>query len=227
MDEEFFSQKNEGPRSINMSHFLFKRKTWNQYRYDDKNLDLINDTYLHFTFGELKTDDFSNNQPIFTDERKNRYLHHIEEGHRCFGFKDSEENVAAYFWLSLGGGKISLAPVFKKTGWVLSDREAYIWDCRTIDQHQRKGLYREGLRRLVQFCRKNNYQTVMMSTEVNNKSSHAGIIASGFHYHGKVSFIFLRWIKIVLCEGKKPHISRYYSPVTTSVVFPEKRAANV
>lgn len=82
---------------------LFPTTFLNQYRYDSSVLSPLADCYKDFQFRELTSKDFSNTAVFDVKNRRNRYLHHMENGHQCFGFENREGIIVSYLWLSLGG----------------------------------------------------------------------------------------------------------------------------
>ena len=200
---------------------LFSTKSLKQYRYDAPIMEQPSSTYKEYKFRELVSADFSNNIVFAVKNREARYLGHLENGHRCFGFENNEGDIVSYFWITIGEYNRSRPiPTFGEAYWLLTDGEACIWDCRTIDACRRQGLYREGLNRLIYFCQQQNAMKIMMSCDVLNRTSHAGILSAGFLCHGKVRFVRIGRLKLVHCQNKKPKISHLYSPVVTSDVFP-------
>lgn len=200
---------------------LFSTKYLNQYRYDGPMLDQLSRTYREYKFRELVSTDFLSNAVFAIKNRKARYLSHLKNGHRCFGFENEDGNIVSYFWLTVGEDDRSRPiPTFQQAGWLLADGEAYIWDCRTINACRRQGLYRQGLNRLIYFCQQQNAMKIMMSCDVFNQSSNAGVLSAGFSYYGEVHFIHIGPLKVVCCKKKKPKISYLHSPIITSDVFP-------
>jgi len=200
---------------------MIRKLILNQYRYDASMLDPLSTAYKEFKFRELVSDDFFNHTVFEVKNRRERYLNHLKNGHRCFGFENDRGDIVSYFWLTLGDNKRSHPiPIFRKSAWLLIDGEAYIWDCRTIDECRRRGLYREGLSRLVYFCQQQNVMKIMMSSHVSNQVSNAGITSAGFTYYGTVRFIGIGRFKLVCCQKKKPRVSGLFAPVMTSDVFP-------
>lgn len=200
---------------------LFSITLLNQYKYDGSTLDPLDSCYKEFKFRELVSDDFSKNAVFEIKNRKERYLNHSENGHRCFGFENANGDIVSYFWLTCGDkDRPHSTPIFRGSPWLLTNGEACIWDCRTIEAYCRQGLYREGIRRLVSFCQQQNIMNIMMSCHVSNSASHAGILSAGFTCTGTVRCIVIGRLKLVWCKKKMPKISRLLSPLTTSDVFP-------
>ena len=199
----------------------FIKITLNQYDINS-GLDFhYKDSYKEFLFREIVAKDFYNNSVFYKKNRKDRYLKHLKQGHRCFGFETTDGDIAAYFWLTLGQATNPPPnPAFKHCSWLLNKNEAYIWDCRTIEDYRRQGLYKAGLQRISQFCRKLNKEKIMISCEIPNHASNEGIVSAGFILQGRSYFIAFGPFKIVWCTHKRKRLSKLSSPVTTREVFP-------
>ena len=193
----------------------------NQYKYDGSMQDPLFAAYKEFMFRELVPDDLSKHAVFKVKNRRERYLNHLKNGHRCFGFENDRGDIVSYFWVTIGANNQPMrVPTFWDSPWLFRDDEAYIWDCRTIDAYRRRGLYREGIKRLVSFCQQQDVMNVIMSCDASNPASQAGITSVGFTYYGRVRFILFWRFKLVHCQGKKPKISCLLSPMMTSDVFP-------
>ena len=204
-----------------MKHKIFSIRVLSQYRYQGLALDFFSDTFQEFKFRELIPDDFSNHAVFEIKNRRSRYLDHLKNGHRCFAFENNRGDIVAYFWLTFGDTVYSRpVPIFRKSTWLLTEGEAYIWDCRTIDAYRQRGLYKEGLNRLVYLCQQQNVMNIMMSSHASNQASNAGIMSVGFTYHGKVHFVGAGRFKLIFCQGKRPKFSRVMIPVMTTDVVP-------
>lgn len=200
----------------------FPVKHLNQYRYEGPELTTFGDFYRDFRFRELTLEDFYKNAVFEVANRRDRYLNYLKNGHRCFGFEDQKGIIVTYFWLTIGEpNRFRPVPVFRGSNWLLDSHEAYIWDCHTILGYRRRGLYKEGLKRLVAMCQRQKIKQIMMSSEVSNRVSNAGIVLAGFKLYGTVYFRALGWLKMIKCCNKKLKILSLSSPVTTTDVFPE------
>ncbi len=195
---------------------FFRTKILNQYEYDTTHSNLLESVYKEFQFRELTAEDFSHNPIFHVNNRKDRYLRHLQRGQRCFGFFTPNNDIAAYFWVSFGGEF-----KFKYFSWKLAENEAYIWDCRTLENHQRQGLYREGLKRIVPICQQKNITKIMISSKTDNKASHFGVLSAGFKRRGKVTLLMIGPVKLIFCTGRKPKIVKLTSSVTTPDIFPK------
>lgn len=201
--------------------FWFPAKHLNQYQYAGPELSIAGDFFKNFNFRELNEEDFYKNIVFEEKDRKNRYLNHIKKGHRCFAFVDSKGMTAAYFWLTIGReNQYHPVPIFKQSGWLLSPDEAYLWDCRTLANYRRQGLYKAGLQRLVALCQQQHIKKIMMSCDISNAISNAGIISAGFKFCGTVHFRAIGKLKTIRCYKRRFKIMPMTSPVITIDVFP-------
>lgn len=200
---------------------LFSVSSFKQYCYAGEAVSSPSDSYGVFEFRELSANDFLNHAIFSVKNRAQRYLSHLKNGHRCFGFQNKTGEVVSYFWLSIASEDRTLAiPFFKGADWLLSPTEAYIWDCRTDPAYYRRGLYRAGLKRLIAMCQQQHVSRIMMSAELKNYASNAGIMSAGFVLCGAVRLLRVGVFKFVFCQHKKPKLSRLLTPLLTSDVFP-------
>ena len=205
-----------------MLHSLFQTTLLNQYRYEGPDFGVFDLTYNAYTFREIFSEDFLNHAIFSIKDRTKRYLDHLSKGHQCFGFENDRGDIISYFWLTIGDAYTNKAvPIFHGSACLFGELEAYIWDCRTVDEYRRQGLYKEGIKRLLQYCQQKNVQNIMMSCHASNRVSHLGIVSAGFTDCGQTRFIGLAGrVKVINSKRRKIWFSRFLSPVKTTDIFP-------
>jgi hypothetical protein len=80
--------------------------------------------------------------PVFKEKSRVTKFAHRAERHECWGYWVDGE-VASYFWVTRGP---SLVPLWRGVRLEVPRDVLYIWDCRTSESHQRRGLYTQSLR---------------------------------------------------------------------------------
>lgn len=119
--------------------------------------------------------------PLFSERgRHERFSRRFTEGHRCFGFVASDGTPLSYLWLTRRdqGARI---PIGLGVNLLPGTDDAYIWDCRTDQAAQGRGLYRDGLRHLAALAKNEAAANVWIDCAPDNIASRAGIAAAGFH----------------------------------------------
>lgn len=127
-------------------------------------------------FRDLKEDDFEFSKIFKHKNRKERYLKNLENGFRCKGYVTTDNEVAFYLWYTTG----NMAPWFKGMELYLPENDVYIWDCRTAEQWQRKGLYCMALQNISSEVLKRS-KRVLIDCSNSNIASQKGILNAGFY----------------------------------------------
>lgn len=154
--------------------------------------------YNGAVFSEIT--DFSSE--IFSqNSRKDRYLKHIKSGYKCFGFIDNVGRVISYCWVALG----SKAPWYKGLILDLSEKESYIFDCRTDEGRRGKGFYPACLKNICHILKKENFEKAYIDCEAGNTPSLRGILSAGFSESKKFKVIKL-FSAMLVCRGMSLHI---------------------
>jgi len=138
--------------------------------------------------------------PIFL--QKNRQYHfrrRLEEGHRCFGYRDAGE-VVCYLWLTVG----KTAPAFLGADLVVPADQVYVWDCRTAESHQRRGYYSRGLRAAC--ASPGGARRVTILTDTANVASQRAIMKSGFRPFCHFAFRRIGFLRFVAEDGGRPRL---------------------
>ena len=96
-------------------------------------------------------------------------------GRRCYAAR-AQGTLAAYGWVSFGDETVGELGLRLR---LLPD-EAYIWDCATLPEFQRQGLYAALLGRMLGELQAMGVQAVWIGADYANQPSQAGIAHAGF-----------------------------------------------
>jgi RimJ/RimL family protein N-acetyltransferase len=91
----------------------------------------------------------------------------LDQGHRCLAFLE-DGTIASHFWVTNGKSLHSLAPWECQLNLIIPADTDYIWDCATAPTYRNRGLYQNGLakimttaaqakRRVIIYCRDDNF----------------------------------------------------------------------
>lgn len=132
-----------------------------------------------FRFGPLDAAAFAAADLFAERNRRARFTARLAAGHRCFGFTDETGVPVAYLWLTRAnaGGAVPVGPGVD----LLPDAgDAYVWDCRTAEAAQRRGLYANALLRLAGLAAAEGADAIWIDCAPDNAASIAGIVRAGF-----------------------------------------------
>ena len=173
---------------------------------------------LQFTFRKLSEADLSR-YPVFSVmNRFQRYMHNMRHGHLCYGFFTSKNDLASYLWISLGSISDLVIP-YGKLRVALSDQQSYIWDCRTIPDFQRKGLYIDGLCIAKQICVEHGATDIYISADPANVPSQRRIMSAGFKPCGEVKVITLGAANIIHTAKGTWKVAKKTKPIKFSTLL--------
>jgi len=99
----------------------------------------------------------------------------LEGGRRCYAAR-IEDRLAAYGWVSFGEEEVGELGLRLR---LLPD-EAYIWDCATLPDYQRRGLYAALLSHIILALRNEGLRALWIGADIANGPSQAGIARAGF-----------------------------------------------
>ncbi len=135
---------------------------------------------------ELTITHFQNDALFRENNRTEKFIRRIKDGHKCYGFLENNENVIAYFWVSYPTRK---SPPFTfGLNLKIPSTHMYIWDCRTSPDFQRTGLYRNGL---IKIREKYQDKKIFINCDYKNINSIKGIENAGFRLCGCISAYIL------------------------------------
>ncbi len=174
---------------------ILSYKSYLFYEMNTRHFNNIGNTYNQFIFKEFMESDFQNNRLFEKKDRMARYVYFLKCGHRCFGFVDAAGHVVSYLWLSVEGMTV---PFSGSSTLKVGQGIAYIWDCRTAEEYQGTGLYKEGLKRLTQFATSLNVQRVMICHLNHNKIAYNTMCSLQFNYVYTVSVLHCLTMTLVL-----------------------------
>jgi hypothetical protein len=91
----------------------------------------------------------------------------LGQGHHCLAFLENG-NIASHFWVTYGKLPYSLSPWECGLNLIVPADTDYIWDCETDPPYRKRGLYQNGLakimtaaaqakRRALIYCREDNH----------------------------------------------------------------------
>jgi GNAT superfamily N-acetyltransferase len=121
----------------------------------------------------------------------------VARGSRCFGVWRGHELVG-YGWLSaksewIGEVELEISP---------PDREAYIWNCVTLDKHRRKGVFRTLVKSVVAKTREEGLAKIWIASETDlaeNAIEQAGFVRVVLMNTG--SRFGMRWLSVTPARG--------------------------
>jgi GNAT superfamily N-acetyltransferase len=124
----------------------------------------------------------------------------MARGSRCFGAWAGHELVG-YGWLSVTSewiGEVELEVI-------LAAREAYVWNCVTLDRHRRKGVFRSLVCSLVANAREEGFSRLWIGSVLDlagNAIRQAGFVPV-LRFETCLRFGF-RWLRVVPVKGADP-----------------------
>lgn len=152
--------------------------------------------YEQFSFRPLSVNDFSADALFREKNRFSKFVKRLASGHQCFGFVEPGGQIVAYFWLSIAHDASTTVPLAGALSFQIDPGHAYVWDCRTRESFQGRGLYREGLRRAQALAFTLGARSASIVCNADNLASRTGILAAGFTHHTTVEVfrVFGLWI---------------------------------
>ncbi|HSK21604.1 MAG TPA: GNAT family N-acetyltransferase [Egicoccus sp.] len=109
--------------------------------------------------------------------RGQRFRERLGGPHRLFRYTDEHGTTAAYAWLTEGP---ATAPLGSHVRLRVPEGIAYVWDCRTADDHRGRGLYTALVAGLAAGAAEHGSGTAMICCDPDNEASRRGILAAGF-----------------------------------------------
>jgi len=134
---------------------------------------------------EISEQDFKQDSLFQENERHTKFKERLKHRHACYGYQDKSGNITAYFWVTHSNTSVPLT--FGAT-MNIPKETIFIWDCRTTESQQRKGLYTKGLKELIN---KHPNNKVIINCETKNLPSIKGIEKAGFKPCGKLNATLL------------------------------------
>ena len=131
-------------------------------------------------FRHLTEDDFRQGAIFEAKDRTRRYVARLAEGHRCYGYVLEPDQTVAYLWLSGARYGAAVSPFVWRINCAIPDDSVYIWDCRTVESWNGRGLYQDGLKRLLETCQRDGAKRAYIACDTSNAASVKGIRAAGF-----------------------------------------------
>lgn len=105
-------------------------------------------------------------------------------GSRCFVAR-IEGEIVAYGWVSQGMERIGEL----ERSLHMQPNEAYIWNCATLPQFRRRGLYTALLGYMASVLREEGVRRLWIGTSLQNRPSLQGMAAAGFQPVIKVLYV--------------------------------------
>jgi ribosomal protein S18 acetylase RimI-like enzyme len=108
-------------------------------------------------------------------EGSTRVQHRLDHGSRCYAAW-TQGHLAAYGWVSFKEEEIGELGLRVR----LRPNEAYVWDCATLPDYRRYGLYSAVLVHITRALRAEGLGALWIGANANNWPSQAGIDRAGF-----------------------------------------------
>lgn len=131
-----------------------------------------------YQFAELSEADFKQSSLVQTRDRPQVFSLRLSWGHRCYGWRDRQGQIAGYLWLS--DCNALNTPWMFDVNLTMHPDCVYIWDCRTAPGHENRGLYTAGLTRLRQLAADKGGGTALIDCAPDNAASIRAIEKAGF-----------------------------------------------
>lgn len=111
-------------------------------------------------------------------------IERFERGGRCLALW-SEERMASYCWVAQGVEWIGEMEIHFR----MQPGERYIWDCFTLPEYRRKGLYSALLSQMVKALAGEGVSRIWIGSNLENQSSIKGFENAGFQPVVQIWFI--------------------------------------
>lgn len=143
----------------------------------------------NYHFAEFGESDFKQSSLVQTRDRPKVFSIRLSWGHRCYGWRHHDGQIASYLWFS--DSNALNTPWMFDVNLMMRPGCAYIWDCRTAPEHASRGLYTAGLARLQRLAAKQGATSALIDCAPDNAPSIRAIEKAGFR---RVSDVELRQI---------------------------------
>jgi len=123
-------------------------------------------------------------------------LRRLENGKRCYVAK-VEGRLAAYGWVSFEEEMVGELSLRLR----LLPGEAYVWDCATLPEYRRNGLYSALLVHINRELHKEGLCRAWIGANQDNLPSRLGIARAGYHHVANLSVARMLAVRLVWVEG--------------------------
>ncbi len=127
-------------------------------------------------FGRLRPEQIDQLAHAMGDGVQAEVLRRIDAGKRCYVARAGDQ-IAAYGWVSLLEEHIGEFNLRVR----LVPGEAYIWDCFTVPEYRRFGLYSALLIHILHELQSDGLCRAWIGADLDNLPSQRGIARAGFH----------------------------------------------
>jgi RimJ/RimL family protein N-acetyltransferase len=158
-------------------------------------------TPQNYRFVEFSEQDFAQSSLAQMRDRPKVFRFRLSKGHRCYGWRDKDGQIASYLWLS--EPTLSDAPWMCELKFMIAPETAYIWDCRTAPGHENRGLYTAGLGQVRRLAAAAGATRVLIDCAPENIPSVRAIEKAGFRHAGDVQLRRIGPLCLVRVNGRK------------------------
>ena len=130
---------------------------------------------LPATFGEVARSAVAGLARAMGGEDPATVQRRLDTGRRCFAAR-RQDQLAAYGWVSFAEEHVGELGLHLR----LLPHEAYIWDCATLPDYRRQGLYANLLGYIVRTLWSEGVGAFWIGADTANQPSQAGIARAGF-----------------------------------------------
>jgi ribosomal protein S18 acetylase RimI-like enzyme len=151
------------------------------------------------TFMEIHLDDLSTLPDASAGIEIKIIKRRLEAGKRCFSAQ-IDGRLASYCWVSRSAeciGEIEHEIHFEPD-------EAYIWDCMTLPEFRRRGLYTALLNHMAGEIRRDGVRWLWIGSSVNNYASMRGFLKAGYQPVADLVFMRIFNLAIMWVNGIPP-----------------------
>jgi ribosomal protein S18 acetylase RimI-like enzyme len=154
-------------------------------------------------FRALAAEDFRRGAIFKEKNRAPQFERMLNAGHRCYGFVTAQGEAASYLWLSSPRYATPAALFELRLSCRIAPGTVYIWDCRVHPDFRRRGLYRDGLKRVMALGQLDGLTAAVIASEAGNDASNAAIMAAGFVADYSMTILrFLGTFYLVAARGR-------------------------
>ena len=148
------------------------------------------------TFAEIQSEQLQALADVMGGHDPRSIQHRLDAGKRCFAGQ-VDGRLAAYCWVSQSAeciGEIEHEIHFQPD-------EVYIWDCATLPEYRRKGLYSFLLAFMTGQLRSDGIRRVWIGSSLDNQASMGGFVRAGFKPVADMVFVRILTLSAMWVNG--------------------------
>ena len=123
-------------------------------------------------------------------------LHRFDAGSRCYAAR-VDGRLASYGWVSFREESVGELNLRVR----LLPGEAYIWDCFTLPEYRRQGLYSALLGYILSHLEEGSVCRTWIGTDTDNIASQRGIARAGFRHVADLVLAPVRAMRLIWVQG--------------------------